>query len=105
MNITLPDTKKHILATLAYFDLFHYPLTMDEIYLYLPVKCDTEGFEHTLRCLVIDRMIYHIDKFYTLKNDHFLIERRIKGNAKAEQSVKLRDPSMPGSTLGLPLMM
>jgi predicted nucleotidyltransferase len=79
----LSDTKKHILATLAYFDLFHYPLTMDEIYLYLPIKCYTEDFEYALRCLVIDRMIYHIDKFYSLKNDYFLIERRLKGNAKA----------------------
>jgi len=28
-------------------------------------------------------LIYHFDKFYTLKNDYFLIERRVKGNAKA----------------------
>jgi predicted nucleotidyltransferase len=60
---------------------------MDEIYLYLPVKCDTEVFEYALRCLVIDRLVHHIDKFYTLKNDYFLVERRVKGNAKAEKMI------------------
>jgi predicted nucleotidyltransferase len=79
----LSEIKKNILSTLAYFDLFNYPLTPDEIFLYLPVKCETGDFEYALRCLVIDRLIYHFDKFYTLKNDYFLIERRVKGNAKA----------------------
>jgi predicted nucleotidyltransferase len=79
----LSGIKKNILATLAYFDLFNYPLTMDEVFLYLPAKCDTEDFEYALKCLVIDRLVYHFDKFYTLKNDYFLISRRVKGNAKA----------------------
>jgi hypothetical protein len=80
----LSDIKKNILAALAYFDLFNYPLTMDEVFLNLPAKCNQQEFEFALRCLVIDRVVYHFDKFYTLKNDYFLIERRINGNAKAE---------------------
>jgi hypothetical protein len=83
----LSDTKKHILATIAYFDLFHYPLTIDEIYLYLPAKCELAEFEYALRCLVIDRLVFQIDRFYLLKNDYFLIERRLKGNAKAEKMI------------------
>jgi predicted nucleotidyltransferase len=35
-------------------------------------------FEYALKYLVIDRMVYHFDKFYTLKNEYFLIERRLK---------------------------
>jgi predicted nucleotidyltransferase len=46
-----------------------------------------ENFEYALRCLVIDRLVHHIDKFYTLKNDYFLIERRVKGNARAEKMI------------------
>lgn len=83
----MSDIKKHILATIAYFDLFRYPLTIDEIYLFLPAKCVVQEFDVALRCLVIDRLIYHIGKFYTLKNDYFLIERRIKGNAKAARMI------------------
>jgi predicted nucleotidyltransferase len=83
------DIKKNILATLAYFDLFNYPLTIDEILLYLPAKCDPETFENAVMCLVIDRLVYRFDKFYTLKNDYFLIERRIKGNAKAAEMITI----------------
>ena len=85
----MSDIKKNILTTLAYFDLFNYPLTVEEVYLYLPVKCDMQNFESTLRCMVIDRQIYHFDKFYTLKNDYFLIERRVNGNAKAAQMIEI----------------
>jgi predicted nucleotidyltransferase len=83
----LSDLKKNILATLAYFDLFNYPLTMDEVFLYLPAKCDTGNFEYALKCLVIDRLVYHFDKFYTLKNDYFVVSRRVKGNVKAAELI------------------
>lgn len=82
-HFALHDLRRHILSTIAYFDLFHYPLTMDEIYLYLPVKCDTTDFEYALKYLVIDRTVYHFGRFYTLKNDYFLVERRLDGNARA----------------------
>jgi hypothetical protein len=83
----LSEIKKNILATLAYFDLFNYPLTLEEVFLYLPVKCEQQEFEHEIRCMVIDRTIYYFDKFYTLKNDYFLIERRVNGNAKAAEMI------------------
>jgi predicted nucleotidyltransferase len=83
----LSDIKKNILATLAYFDLFNYPLTMEEMFLYLPAKSSPEEFEQGLMRLVIDRLVYRFDKFYTLKNDYFLIERRVKGNTKAAEMI------------------
>jgi predicted nucleotidyltransferase len=60
---------------------------MDEIYLYLPVKCDPADFEYALKCLAIDRVIYHFDKFYTLKNEYFLVERRLQGNDRAAKMI------------------
>lgn len=85
----MSEIKKNILATLAYFDLFNYPLTSDEMLLYLPVKCEQAEFEQAVMLLVIDRLIYRFDKFYTLKNDYFLIERRIRGNVKAEEMISM----------------
>ena len=81
----MPDVKKHILAALAYFDLFNYPLTMEEIYFFLPAKHHYEEFEGALYCLVAERQVYKFDRFYSLKNDRFLAERREKGNAKATE--------------------
>lgn len=80
---TLSKVKENILATLAYFDLFNYPLTADEIYLYLPGKCAQHEFDYLLRYLVIDRSVYKMGGFYSLKNDYGLIERREAGNARA----------------------
>ena len=82
------EIKKNILATLAYFDVFNYPLTRDEICLFLPVKCDTILFDVAMSCLVSGRLIYRFDKFYTLKNDPYLIERRNSGNEKAFEMIK-----------------
>ena len=60
---------------------------MEEIYLYLPAKCDTIDFEYALKCLTIERAVYQFGKFYTLKNDYFLIDRRLQGNAKAAEMI------------------
>jgi len=85
----LSEIKKNILATLAYFDLFNYPLTMEEVFLFLPAKYDQEEFGYNFRSMIIDRLIYKFDKFYTLKNDPFLIERREKGNIKAASLIRI----------------
>lgn len=85
----MSEIKRNILATLAYFDLFNYPLTIDEVYLFLPVKYDQGEFGYALRSLVIERQLYKFDKYYTLKNDPFLIERREKGNAKAAEMITI----------------
>jgi predicted nucleotidyltransferase len=84
----LSEIKRNILATLAYFDLFNYPLMMDEVFLFLPAKYEQGEFGYALRDLVIDRLIFKFDKYYTLKNDYFLVERREKGNAKAAEMIR-----------------
>jgi len=82
------EIKKNILATLAYFDVFNYPLTREEIGLFLPVKCDPIAFDMAMTCLVGCRLIYRFDRFYTLKNDPYLIKRRNDGNQKAAEMIK-----------------
>ncbi|MFI5161097.1 MAG: nucleotidyltransferase domain-containing protein [Sphingobacteriales bacterium] len=85
----MSDIKRHILVTLTYFDLFNYPLTMDETHLFLPAKYNIEEFGYALRSLVIEKLIYKFEKYYTLKNDLFLVERREKGNAKAAEMIAI----------------
>jgi len=81
----LSPIEENIIATLAYFDLFSYPLNRGEIYLFLPVKCDMNTFNHALNGLVNDNHIYRFEKFYSLKNDFYLVQRRVKGNKKADE--------------------
>lgn len=83
------EIKENILATLAYFDIFNYPLTSGEIYLFLKNKYDQNEFEAEIRCLVGSCMIYQFGSFYTLKNDYLLIVRRCEGNKKAARLIDI----------------
>jgi predicted nucleotidyltransferase len=83
------DAKENILATLAYFDIFNYPLTSGEIYLFLKNRYEHFDFEFALKYLVASQLVYQFGNFYTLKNDHSLIVRRYNGNQKAAELIKV----------------
>lgn len=89
INKSLPEIKEDIIATLAYFDLFNYPLTRGEIYIFLGNKYHYENFDDALRNLLYEGTIHQFDKFYTLKNDHYLVVRRNEGNKKAAGLIKI----------------
>jgi predicted nucleotidyltransferase len=88
-TIKVNDAKENILATLAYFDIFKYPLTSGEIYLFLKNRYDQFDFELALKYLVASQAVYQFGNFYTLKNDHSLIVRRYNGNKKAAELIKV----------------
>jgi len=89
INKNLSEIKQNILATLAYFDMFNYPITRAEIFLFLKNKYSYDFFDDALKCLVAGGMIYQFDRFYTLKNDHYLAVRRIEGNKRADELIKV----------------
>lgn len=74
---------KSIIAALAYFDVFNYPLTQGELYLFLGNKYDNKTFTDALNKLVLNEAVYRFDGFYTLKNDSQIAIRRQQGNNKA----------------------
>jgi predicted nucleotidyltransferase len=80
--------KRNILAALAYFDMFDYPLTYSEIFLFLEDKYQQSEFNEAVHSLVFNKMIFQFDKYYSLKNDYGLIARRNKGNEKAAELIK-----------------
>jgi predicted nucleotidyltransferase len=63
--------------------MFDYPLSYNEIFLFLECKCDEADLRKTINYLVACKLIYQFDKFYSLKNDYFIITRRNRGNKKA----------------------
>lgn len=85
---TVSEIKKNILATLAYFDAFNYPLTREEVCLFLPARYERQIFDEGIACLIRCRLIFRFDKFYTLKNDPYLVQRRTKGNQKAFEMIQ-----------------
>ncbi|PTQ95126.1 hypothetical protein C8P68_106341 [Mucilaginibacter yixingensis] len=85
----MTSINRNILATLAYFDMFSYPLTRVEILLYLQQKYYQPDVDAALRYMVASRAIYRFGDYYTLRNDPTLISRRITGNRKAGELIKI----------------
>ena len=79
------------MKTLGYFDLFQYPITKEEIRLFHTEDTSYALIDSELKALENDKFIFRFDEFYTLHNDHALIQRRKKGNLLAlEQMVTAR---------------
>lgn len=82
------DVKKDILATLAYFDMFDYPLKKRELFIFLQRSYEASVFEEGLSTLIDESFVYEIENFISLQNNFSLAARRLKGNNKAELLLK-----------------
>jgi hypothetical protein len=82
------EVKENILSTLIYFDLFKYPLTSSEIYLFLRKKMDQGDFDNILNHLVAAQVVYQFGDYYTLQNNHMLVVRRCETNKSLSELIK-----------------
>lgn len=82
-------TKSNILSTLAYFDLFNYPLTQREIWLFLQNTCNTKEFNESLSDLTHRAVVSKFGEFYSLQNEPSISTARIEGNKKAVELIKI----------------
>jgi hypothetical protein len=84
----LGSTRQNILNTLAYFDIFHYPLSKEEILLF---HCETAVqpvIDEMLDELCKEEVIFRLAEFYSIRNDISLAQRRYKGNKFAFEQMK-----------------
>jgi hypothetical protein len=79
------DHKTDILSTLAYFDLFQYPVTAKEIYFFLPRPMPIPEFEKALRELLSGGLVFCWEEVYSVRNEPALMQRRQKGNRLAAE--------------------
>ncbi|GLU51243.1 nucleotidyltransferase domain-containing protein [Dyadobacter frigoris] len=77
--------RKDILAALAYFDMWDYPLIKDEIFLFLPNVYSKSDFDGAINDLAATQTIFNFENCYALKNDYQLVIKRKKGNRKATE--------------------
>ncbi len=88
MHKKLGTTKENILKTLAYFDIFQYPLKREDILLYNPSVSTQQVINANLDTLVEEGKIYVLGDLFSLQNNPLLAERRRKGNARAVEEMK-----------------
>lgn len=74
-----------ILKVLAYFDLFDYPVLLGEILFFLDVEAGEAEVRAELDALTGEKCLYRTGNFYSLQDKPALVERRIKGNRKADE--------------------
>lgn len=78
-----------IIATLAYHDLFDYPLTQDEIHRYLIEKKSPLGsVEKELANLNRNKKIFHGKSYYSLPKRSKIIKTRIQRTKRSEAKYK-----------------
>lgn len=81
----LSTLAQSIVRTLAYFDLFNYPLRKDEVYFNLQTNHVTETeVTEELQRLREAKVLFQTGEFFSLQNNQALVSRRIAGNKKAE---------------------
>lgn len=84
----MTETAQNILKTLGYFDLFEYPLTEKEIYLFNQAEVTDAVICDELELLLRDKKVFKVGEFYSLHNNYNLCERRRQGNKLAAEHMK-----------------
>jgi hypothetical protein len=79
------ELRSSILKTLAYFDLFNYPLSLEDIRRFLDVEADEVVIETEVRSLLHQARVYRTGPYYSLQDNPALADRRQKGEVHADE--------------------
>ena len=72
-----------ILKTLVYFDRFNHPLTIEEIFAFMPFRYNLITVENALSSLLNDRVVFKTGEFYALQDEPLMADKRIAGHKTA----------------------
>jgi hypothetical protein len=82
--------EKSIIKTLAYYDIFNYPLTLEEIYFCLDTNSVIKEKLHSeINSLSNKNIIHKKNDYYLLNPDYNSIGKRVEGNRRAEKKMKI----------------
>ncbi|MFN3872378.1 MAG: nucleotidyltransferase domain-containing protein [Ignavibacterium sp.] len=85
----LSPLSKNIIKTLAYYDIFSYPLKVEELYHNLSVNhCTIQDIKSELKFLCDKELVFRIDDFYMLQNNPDFVRRRVDGNNLCNKRIK-----------------
>lgn len=78
-----------VIRTLLYFDIFHYPLTLEEMIKFHPEKGNRkEDIVNAVSYLRNKLVVFKVDNFYSLHPDRAFVQRRKAGNELAKKSLQ-----------------
>ncbi len=77
-----------VIRTILYFDIFRYPLTLDEIMRFHPSQEKPEVITNAISHLRNKLIVFKHDNFYSLHPGAVFVQRRKKGNALARKRLQ-----------------
>jgi hypothetical protein len=83
------DLHTSILKTIAYFDLFNYPLTLEDIRRFLDVEAEEADIRAETEMLVREGRLYQMGAYYSLQDNSSLALRRLRGEAHADELLRI----------------
>lgn len=78
---------KAVLRTLAYFDVFSYPLTIEELYKFVSIKTSKFDIQESLASLISNNVVYKKLDFYSISESEVVFEDRNIDNQSAANSM------------------
>jgi len=73
-----------ILKVFAYFDLFNYPLSIEEVHYYLETTTEEYAVRKEIELLIEECRLFRIGQYISLRDDPALEERRNRGRTHAD---------------------
>lgn len=80
--------KESIFRALAYFDIFRYPLSKEEIVEFMNQPADNRSIEQCLSELLNEGAVFSHQGFYCLQDNPLIMHRRNEGQQRAEKLLK-----------------
>jgi len=77
-----------VIRTLLYFDIFRYPLTLEEMIKFHPEKSNKKDIINAISFLRNKLVVFKLDNFYSLHPDNAFIQRRKAGNELAKKRLQ-----------------
>jgi len=81
--------RSSILKVIAYFDLFSYPLAIQDICWFLDVEARQENVQEEVEALVRENRLFRVGPFFSLQDDPALAVRRLRGEVRADELLSI----------------
>jgi hypothetical protein len=76
--------RSSILKVVAYFDVFNYPLSIEDILHFLDTESEEYPVRKELDALIKEGCLFRTGHFYSLQNDPSLVDKRIGNRQRAD---------------------
>lgn len=85
----MEELKAEVIKTLLYFDIFSFPLTMEEIHLYCGKKANHLAISAALIDLMLEAKLYKVEDYYLVRYRPDWIEQRKANHRRSIKKMKI----------------